>query len=101
EKGHGILNIILCRINGYWVENERTLFVGEPSPEQKRCFNLMAEAQAATVAAMVEGGRIADIDSAGQRVYEAADMGDYVFHRSGHGIGIGGHEYPHDTAFNY
>lgn len=44
---------------------------------------------------------MADIDSAGQRVYEAAGLGDYVFHRTGHGIGIGGHEYPDDMAFNY
>ncbi len=100
-RGDGILNIIVCRINGYWVENERTLFVGEPSEEQKRCFDLMSRAQAAATAAMVEGRPMADIDSAGQRVYEAAGLGDYVFHRTGHGIGIGGHEYPDDMAFNY
>lgn len=100
-KGDGIVNVIVVRINGYGVENERTFFVGAPSEEQRRCFDVMYRAQAAATAAMVEGNRICDIDAAAQRIIEAEGLGACIFHRTGHGIGIGGHEYPDDTAFNY
>ena len=43
----------------------------------------------------------ADIDGATQRVIEEAGFGQYVYHRSCHGKGLGSHEYPVDTAFNY
>lgn len=96
-----VLSIVLCRINGYGVENERTYFIGEPSADQRRYFDAMSRAQEAAIAVMVEGRRVADIDAAAQAVHNAAGTSEYLCHRAGHGIGIGGHEYPDDTAFNY
>lgn len=40
ERGHGVVTIIICRLNGLVVENERTLFVGEPNDEQRRAFEV-------------------------------------------------------------
>ncbi|HEV2281166.1 MAG TPA: Xaa-Pro peptidase family protein [bacterium] len=101
ERGHGIVNIIIPRLNGYVCENERTFFVGRPGPEQAAAFEAAVEAQDAAAAAFVEGATAADVDAAAQAVFERRGFGDRVLHRTGHGIGLAGHEYPDDIAFNY
>lgn len=101
EPGHAVVNIIIPRINGYVCENERTFLVGPPSPEVAAAFEAAVEAQAAAAAAFVAGGVVADVDAAAQRVFERRGFGDRILHRTGHGIGVAGHEYPDDMAFNY
>jgi Xaa-Pro aminopeptidase len=100
ERGHGIVNIIVASLGGYHVENERTLFVGEPSAEQRRAYACALEAQAAAVAACVPGAPIAGIDRAALAVIERHGFASNVFHRAGHGIGLRGHDLPEDMAFN-
>lgn len=100
ERGHGIVNIIIASLGGYVVENERTLFVGEPSAEQRRAYACALEAQAAAVAACVPGAPIAGIDRAARAVIERHGFAANVFHRAGHGIGLRGHDLPEDMAFN-
>jgi Xaa-Pro dipeptidase len=46
------------------------------------------------------GRRFREIDAAAQQVIAAAGFGPNSVHRSGHGVGLGLHEYPTDTAFN-
>jgi Xaa-Pro aminopeptidase len=101
EKGHGIVNIIIPRLNGYVCENERTFFVGEPNKEQANAFEAAVEAQAAAAEAFLAGTVAADVDAAAQRVFERRGFADRVIHRTGHGIGLAGHEPPDDIAFNY
>jgi Xaa-Pro aminopeptidase len=98
--GDVMLDIISIKLNGYSVENERTFIFGEPSREQARLFNLHSEAQAAGIEKLVEGVRICDFDATCQAIIERAGYGHLIYHRSGHGIGLGGHEWPDDTAFN-
>jgi Xaa-Pro aminopeptidase len=59
EKGHGIVNIVIPRLNGYVCENERTFFVGTPSREQAAAFEAAAEAQAAGRGSVCDGGAAA------------------------------------------
>ena len=47
----------------------------------------------------VAGNKVSDIDAVSLKVIEDAGFGDYVFHRTGHGIGLGGHEYCDDMPF--
>lgn len=101
EKGHGIVNIIVCRLSGLVVESERTLFLGEPSDLQKRAFTAATAACEAAAAQMVAGNPVASADEAAQAVYEAAGFGEYINHRTGHGVGIIGHEYPADMPVLY
>ena len=100
ERGHGIVNIIIASLGGYFVENERTLFVGEPSPEQRAAYACIREAQAAAVAACVPGAPVAGIDRAALAVIERHGYLGHVHHRAGHGIGLRGHDLPADMAFN-
>lgn len=101
RTGDSVLSVVVLRINGYGVENERTYFIGPPTADQRRYFDVMSQAQHAAIRVMTEGHRVADIDAVAQAVHNAAGTSEHLYHRTGHGIGIGGHEYPDDTAFNY
>lgn len=102
EVGTSVVNIIIVRINGLVVENERTLFVGQPKDDiQVRAFNAATEACEAAAAQMVAGNPVSRADAAAQLVYEKAGFAQYINHRTGHGIGIAGHEFPEDMPFNH
>jgi Xaa-Pro aminopeptidase len=101
KKGDTIVNGISVRLNKYGVENERTFIVGSPTEKQRKIFEVMKEAQIKAVEMCVEGNRLSDIDATAQAVIERAGYGEYIMHRTGHGIGLGGHEYPDDMAYNH
>ena len=101
EAGHGIVNIVVVTLAGYNVENERTWFLGEPNDEQRRAFECIRRAQAAAVDRCRTGEPVSAVDAAAQSVIEADGYGEQIFHRTGHGIGLAGHEFPEDIAFNH
>jgi Xaa-Pro aminopeptidase len=100
EKGHGMINLIVPRLNGLVIENERTWFCGKPTPEQARYFDLGRQATEAACAAARVGNRVCDIDAAALTVFEKAGVGEHVYSRTGHGMGVLCHEWPEDMAFN-
>ncbi|MCR9257401.1 MAG: Xaa-Pro peptidase family protein [Alphaproteobacteria bacterium] len=99
EAGHGLVNIVIPRLNGMVIENERTMFCGKPSPEQARAFHAALGANEAAIEAMVTGKPVSGIDAAAQSVIEKAGFGENILHRTGHGVGMAGHEHPDDMAF--
>lgn len=100
EDGDGIVNIVIARLNGMVVENERTWFYGEPKQAQIDAFQVAVQAQEAAITKFVAGQRVCDVDAAALDVIERAGYGQYVVHRTGHGLGTAGHEFPDDMAFN-
>jgi Xaa-Pro aminopeptidase len=100
-RGDSVITNVLLRINGYWTEDERTFLVGSPTDEQRHYMTAMTEAQVAAIDAMVEGNRLVDIEAAALKVHQAEGTLEYLFARTGHGIGLGGHEYPDDMAYSY
>ena len=48
---------------------------------------------------MVAGNPVCSADAAAQQVYEEAGFAEYINHRTGHGIGIAGHEFPEDMPY--
>lgn len=101
QKGETLVNGVGACLNGYFTENERTFFTGPPTEKQRTFFEVMTEAQLAGVEQCVAGNRLSDIDAATVEIIEKAGYGQYIFHRTGHGIGLGGHEWPDDMAFNH
>lgn len=102
EEGTSVVNIIIARLNGLVVENERTLFVGQPKDDvQVRAFEAATAACDAASAQMIAGNTVSSMDAAAQAVYEEAGFGQYINHRTGHGMGIAGHEFPEDVPFNH
>jgi Xaa-Pro aminopeptidase len=101
EDGHGIVNICNVRLNGMMTENERTFFVGKPSNQQVALYEAARAANEAGSAAAIAGNPVAAIDAAAQKVIVEAGFGDLILHRTGHGMGVQGHEYPDDMPFCY
>lgn len=100
EPGHVLVNIVEPRLNGLTIENERTWFCGKPSARQRELFEIAREATAAACAAAVTGNPVCAIDAAARKVIEAAGAASLIRHRTGHGMGLAGHEYPQDMAYN-
>ena len=81
-------------VDGYHSDMTRTQWVGAPSATQRRMWEVVAEAQAAGVAAVAPGVSVAEVDAACRAVIDAAGWGDAFLHSTGHGVGLDIHEQP-------
>jgi Xaa-Pro dipeptidase len=86
--------------NGYISDLTRTFAVGEVDDECKKIHRIVQEANAAGRAAGKPGATCADVDLATRTVIEKAGYGKYFNHRTGHGIGMEGHEDPYIRGDN-
>lgn len=100
EDGDGIVNIVLVGLNGMNVENERTWFCGQPNDQQIAAFEAARRANEAAVSQLVAGNPVCSVDEAAFEVFLEAGFAEHVQHRTGHGMGTVGHEFPDDMAFN-
>lgn len=78
----------------YCSDMTRTVFLGTPTDEQKRVYDIVRAANAAGRAAVRPGVPLREIDRAARKVIEDAGYGAYFIHRTGHGIGLEVHEFP-------
>lgn len=101
NMGDVLVNIVIPRLNGLTIENERTWFCGKPTNEQVSLWTAAKDANEAAVAAAKTGNLVSAIDAAAQAVIEKAGFGEYIKHRTGHAIGVIHHEYPDDMAFAF
>lgn len=85
---------------GYISDLTRTFAVGQVEPELQRIHRIVQEANAAGRAAGKPGVPCADVDRAARAVIEAAGYGQFFTHRTGHGIGMEGHEEPYMRGDN-
>jgi Xaa-Pro dipeptidase len=87
-----------CNVDGYRSDISRTIVVGTPTAKQRQVWDLVKRGQAAAFAAAKVGAACEDVDAAPRTLYEAAGYGPgYKLpglpHRTGHGIGLDGHEW--------
>jgi Xaa-Pro dipeptidase len=86
-------------VGGYCADITRTFVAGaEPDSRQRELFKVVREAEAAGVRAAVAGALCKDVDRAARAVIEAAGLGEYFVHRTGHGLGLDVHEPPYLTS---
>ena len=83
------------RHRGYCSDTTRTFSVGEPDAQQVEVHAAVRAAQEAATAAVVPGVRAEEIDQIARRTINDAGYGEYFIHRTGHGIGLEGHEHPY------
>ena len=83
------------RYKSYCSDTTRTFFVGEPTEEQKKVYEIVRLAQAAGEAAVRPGVTGQDVDRAARKVIVDAGYGNFFFNRVGHGIGLAVHESPY------
>lgn len=80
---------------GYVSDLTRTFAIGAVEPELQLIARIVAEANAAGRAAARPDISAGFVDQAARQVIEAAGYGDYFIHRTGHGLGLEGHEEPY------
>ncbi|MEN9564671.1 MAG: hypothetical protein RIR73_2915 [Chloroflexota bacterium] len=85
---------------GYISDLTRTFAVGEVDAEYLKIHKIVQEANAAGRAAGKPGAPCAAVDKAARDVIEKAGYGKYFTHRTGHGIGMEGHEAPYMRGDN-
>ncbi|WP_156755966.1 M24 family metallopeptidase [Actinokineospora pegani] len=87
--------------SGYCSDSTRTYSLGAPADDDvPATYETLRAAQAAAVAAVRPGATAESIDAAARDVLVAAKLGELFIHRTGHGIGIEGHEHPYIVAGN-
>ena len=89
-----------CVIHDYISDITRTYVFGKANEEQTSIWNIEKETQQAAFNAAQLGSSCADVDNASRKVLESHGLGpDYKLpglpHRTGHGIGLGIHEWPY------
>jgi Xaa-Pro dipeptidase len=87
-----------CAVEGYQSDITRTTVFGTPSKRQAEVWAVEKAAQTAAFAAAQVGATCESVDAAARRVITNAGFGpDYKVpglpHRTGHGIGMDGHEW--------
>jgi Xaa-Pro dipeptidase len=87
-------------VDGYISDLTRTFAVGEVDAECQKIHRIVQEANAAGREAAKPGLPCAAVDIAARAVIEKAGYGPYFTHRTGHGIGMEGHEEPYMRGDN-
>ena len=82
-----------CKVEGYWSDITRTRWFGAAPPaEFTRVVEVVTEAQKAGIGRAKAGVEAQEIDRAAREVITKAGYGAYFTHRTGHGLGMDGHE---------
>lgn len=87
-----------CSVDGYQSDITRTFVFGKPTQRQRDIWNLERRAQDAGFAAAQVGAPCEAVDAAARKVIVDAGFGPGykvpgLPHRTGHGIGLDGHEW--------
>ena len=87
-----------CKVEGYEADITKTTVFGKPTARQTEIWNLERRAQDAAFAAAQIGATCGTVDAAARKVITDAGFGPGyqvpgLPHRTGHGIGLDGHEW--------
>jgi Xaa-Pro aminopeptidase len=81
-------------LDGYCCDLTRTVSVGAPTPDARRLYSAVLEAQSAAIRAVKPGVSATSIDAAARDVLESKGLGGAFGHGTGHGLGLDVHEDP-------
>jgi Xaa-Pro dipeptidase len=87
-----------CEVEGYQSDLTRTFVLGKPADKMKKVFDIVKQAQTATLNAARPGVTLDALDAAARQVITDAGYGPgfkFFSHRVGHGMGMDGHEWPY------
>ncbi len=92
-KENDIITIDMgCKVKGYCSDMTRTIFIGHPTEEQKRVYNLVLDNQEKSLREMKDGASIKDIAKIVTSNFSL--QGFDLVHSLGHGVGLDIHEAP-------
>jgi Xaa-Pro dipeptidase len=100
REGSVILMDVGCTVYGYQSDISRTWVMGEPTAKQRRVWDTVRRGQEIALAVARPGTPVGGIDDAVRAYYEKEGWGPGyrlpgLSHRTGHGIGLDGHEPPY------
>jgi len=98
REGDIVLMDTGCAVEGYQADITKTTVFGKPSARQTEIWNLERRAQDAAFSAAQVGATCGSVDAAARKVITDAGFGPGykvpgLPHRTGHGIGMDGHEW--------
>jgi len=79
---------------GYCSDMTRTVHLGKAKKDEFKVYEAVLDAQLAGVAAVRAGVTGVEVDRAARAVLEAAGLGEFFPHGTGHGVGLEIHEAP-------
>ncbi len=97
REGEVVLLDCGCNVYGYQSDISRSFVFGEPSEKQRLVWNRMRQGQQVAIEAAQLGTEAGKVDDAVRAYYETLGYGPGyelpgTSHRTGHGIGLDGHE---------
>ena len=97
EEGQIVLMDCGCSVEGYQSDISRTFVYGEPSKKQREVWTTVRKGQQIAYEAAQIGATAGSVDDAVRAYYESLGWGPGytvpgLSHRTGHGIGMDGHE---------
>jgi Xaa-Pro dipeptidase len=94
KKGDALILSYGTQVGGYAVEDERSFIIGKPDDYARRLYDAMLAAHDAGVENMKEGAIAEEVDKKSLDQIRKAGFEKFLRHRTGHGIGLEGHESP-------
>jgi Xaa-Pro dipeptidase len=92
REGDVLITGATANVGGYVSELERTMFLGEPSSEDREYFEAMLAAQTTAIEESGPDVACAHVDGAVHDTLAERGMSEYAQHHTGHNIGLEGHE---------
>lgn len=97
REGEAILIDCGCQVHGYSSDISRTVVLGEPGAELRKVWSHVRQGQQIVMETAKVGVECGAVDDAVRRHYESLGYGPGyklpgLSHRTGHGIGMDGHE---------
>lgn len=83
------------KLDGYNSDVTRTVHVGPPSEEFRKVYQIVRDANQATLDAVKPGVPLQELDRTARKIITDAGYGDAFLHRVGHGLGLEVHEEPY------
>jgi Xaa-Pro aminopeptidase len=87
-------------LDGYHSDITRTVYVGEPTEEYRKVYEIVSRANQATLDIVKPGVACEELDKVARKVITDAGYGPQFLHRVGHGLGLDVHEEPYLVGGN-
>lgn len=94
QKNDIVLIDMGCIYNGYCSDLTRTFFIGTPTEEQTKIWDIVKLAHDEALKNVKPGMKASDIDGFARKVITDVGYGDKFIHTTGHGVGLDIHEAP-------
>ena len=90
-----------CRLEGYCSDYTRTVFTGRKSGKLKEIFEIVNRANIRGKETVKLNKTAHEVDTETRNVIAKKGYGEFITHRTGHGLGLEVHEHPYIVGGNH